>query len=331
MLEDKVKQNLYKLINQYYNILKKQYKKIEPTYKIEKVPSELKQNLLNYEASVFKHIENKKIPFSELFKTNKEKIYSLSPFETKLLRNYIGVYDNGKKQTIEEVSKRLNITKNKASKELKKIMDNFESKTGQELLISEKNKEIKKKINDEEFKKQILKSDITFLNITDNFIEILRQENINTLEELLKITEEQVEKINIQYGYYPNLRILPNRLIEEIHDMGLKFEDEIMISQMFHEYDGVKINKRVSLNKTIKKLIGATRDIISARQFEPELLSRLILDDYLIIDKKINESYMEQKIFDMNQESNLYVYKLEQDIANGVSKRFKKTYIENNN
>ena len=107
MLEDKVKQNLYKLINQYYNILKKQYKKIEPTYKIEKVPSELKQNLLNYEASVFKHIENKKIPFSELFKTNKEKIYSLSPFETKLLRNYIGVYDNGKKQTIEEVSKTL--------------------------------------------------------------------------------------------------------------------------------------------------------------------------------------------------------------------------------
>ena len=331
MLEERVRQNLYKLINQYYKILKKQYKRTEYSYKIEKEPTELKQNLLNYETSIFKYIENKKLPFSELFKMNQESVYSLSPFETELLRNYIGVYDNGKKQTIEEVSKRLDITNNKASTALKEIMDNFESELGQILLIRERNKEIKRKTLDKEYRKQILESDITFLNITDNFLEILRQENINTVNDLLKITEDQVEKINIQYGYYPELRIIPNRLIEEIHDLGLRFEDEIIISQMFHEYDGVKINKRVSLNKTIKKLIGATRDIISARQFEPELLSRLILDDYLIIDKKINESYMEQKIFDMNQESNLYVYKLEQDIANGVSKRFRKTYIENNN
>ena len=327
MLEERVRQNLYKLINQYYKILKKRYKKTEYSYKIEKVPSELKQSLLNYETSIFKYIENKRITFSELFKINQECVYSLSPFETELLRNYIGVFDDGKKQTIEEVSKRLNITKNRASNALKEIMDNFESELGQLLLIKERNKEIKNKIFNKEFRKQILNSDITFLNITDNFIEILRLENINTVKDLLEITEDQVEKMNIQYGYYPELRIIPNRLIEEVHNIGLRFEDEIMISQMQHDDRGITINPKTQICESFDTL----KDAISARQFEPELLSRLNLSDYLSIDRKINECYMQEKIMDMNEKTTEYDEKLRKEKEKGLSKRFRRTHLERNN
>ena len=327
MLEDKVRKNLYKIIDQYYKILKKQYKRTEYSYKIEKIPCELKQNLLNYETSIFKYIEEKRIPFSELFKLKQEQIYSLNELETELLRNYVGIYDNGKKQTIEEVSKRLNIPKSKASTTLKEIMDIFESEAGQKLLINERNKETKDNIYNKDYRKQILNSDITFLNITDNFMDILRQENINTVEDLIKITEKQVESINFKYGYYPELRIIPNRLIEEIHSVGLRFTDEIMISQMFHTYQGITINQKIKLGKEFNSL----KDAISARQFEPELLSRLILDEYIIVDRKINESYMEEKIIDMDQASKLYCYKLQENIEKGITKRFRKTYLENNN
>ena len=331
MLEEKVKNNLYKIINQYYKILKTQQKRIEPTYEIEKVPSELKLNLLNYETSIFKNIENKQFPFTELFRLKQERIYTLMPIETEILRNYVGIYDNGKKQSAEEVARRLEISSYKVSIILKRIMDIFESETGQLQLILERNRYVKERICEKDFRKQILDSDITFFNITDNFIGILRQENINTVKDLLEITEEQLETINMQYGYYSDLKILPSRLIKEIHEMGLRFKDEIMISQMFHEYNGVKINKRIGLTENVCKYIGTIKDVISARQFEPELLSKLNLDDYLNIDKKINESYMEEKIFDMNQDSNYYVYMLEQDISNGVGKRFRKTYVERNN
>lgn len=327
MLEERVRQNLYKLINQYYKILKKRYKKTEYSYKIEKVPSELKQNLLNYETSIFKYIENKRITFSELFKINQECVYSLSPFETELLRNYIGVFDDGKKQTIEEVSKRLNITKNRASNALKEIMDNFESELGQLLLIKERNKEIKNKIFNKEFRNQILNSDITFLNITDNFLEILRLENINTVKDLLEITEDQVEKMNVQYGYYPELRIIPNRLIEEVHNIGLRFEDEIMISQMQHDDRGITINPKTKICESFDTL----KDAISARQFEPELLSRLNLSDYLSIDRKINECYMQEKIMDMNEKTTEYYEELRKEKEKGLSKRFRKTYLKNEN
>lgn len=327
MLEEKVIQNLHKIINQYYKILKKQYKRTEYSYEIEKEPTELKQNLLNYETSIFKYIENKRLPFSELFKTDQETIYALNELETKVLQNYVGVFDDGKKQTIEEVSKRLNIPKSKAATTLKRIMDNFESKTAQSQLTKERNESIKNRIHDKKYREQILKSDITFLNITDNFLGILRQENINTVNDLLKITEYQVEKINIQYGYYPELRIIPNRLIEEVHDLGLKFEDEIMISQMMHDRRGITINRKIKLGETIKSL----KDVISARQFEPELLAQLKLDEYLIIDRKINKGYMEQKIFDMNTKVNEFYEELKKERENGLSKRFRKTYLESNN
>ena len=71
------------------------------------------------------------------------------------------------------------MSSSRVSNTLKKIIDNFESKTGQELLIRERNKNIKEKIYNKEFRKQILNSDITFLNIIDHFIAILSEENIN--------------------------------------------------------------------------------------------------------------------------------------------------------
>lgn len=327
MLEEKVRNNLYRIINQYYKILKNQYRRIEPTYKIEQEPSELKQNLLNYEASIFKYIENKQFPFKELFRLKQERIYSLSAIETEILRIYVGIYDDGKKQSVEEVARRLEMSSSRVSNTLKKIIDNFESKTGQELLIRERNKNIKEKIYNKEFRKQILNSDITFLNITDNFIAILREENINKVEDLLKITEEQVEKMNIQYGYYTNLKIIPNRLIEEIHNIGLRFEDEIMISQMFHEYTGVKINPKIKIGKSFDSI----KDIISARQFEPELLSTLVLKEYLMIDQKINEGYMEEMIMDMSENSLAYNEEIEMNKVKGITKRFIIEYPSDNN
>lgn len=328
MPKEKVRQNLYKLIEQYYRILKKQYKKETHDYKIiEQVPSELKQNILNYETSIFKNIKLKQIPFTQLFNLNQKTIYALSPLETKILRNYVGIYDNGQKQSVEEVSKKLNITTSRVSATLKRIMDIFETETSQKLIINERNKEIKDRIFNKEFKEQILNSDIRFLNITDNFIEILNSENINTVGDIIKLTEDKIEKINIEYGYYNSLKIIPNRLIEEIHSLGLRFEDEIIISQMFHNFDGVIIDS----NSTIGNTFNTIKDAISARQFEPELLSRLNLEDNFKIDTKINKGYMQDKYIDMSEELLVYRAEMQKNKIKEKNYECRKAYYANNN
>ena len=328
MPKEKVRQNLYKLIEQYYRILKKQYKKETHDYKIiEQVPSELKQNILNYETSIFKNIKLKQIPFTQLFNLNQKTIYALSPLETKILRNYVGIYDDGQKQSVEEVSKKLNITTSRVSATLKRIMDIFETETSQKLIINERNKEIKDRIFNKEFKEQILNSDIRFLNITDNFIEILNSENINTVGDIIKLTEDKIEKINIEYGYYNSLKIIPNRLIEEIHSLGLRFEDEIIISQMFHNFDGVIIDS----NSTIGNTFNTIKDAISARQFEPELLSRLNLEDNFKIDTKINKGYMQDKYIDMSEELLVYRAEMQKNKIKEKNYECRKAYYANNN
>ena len=287
MFEEKVRKTLYKLIEQYYRILKKQYKRTEFEYNMVEVQSELEQSLIKYETSIFKYIENKQLPFTELFRLNQERIYSLNEFETELLRIYVGVYDNGKKQSIQEVGKRLDISTNKASTTLKEIMDNFESETGQLLLINDRNNEVRKRIYNKEFRQQILDSDITFLNITDNFLDILRQENINKVNDLLKITKTQIQDMNIQYGYFDNIEIIPQRLIDEIHKLGLRFENEKMIDIIFKKF------KDESNDKTNEK--NVLIDAISARQFEPELLERFDSINDPRIDLVLNIGYIQEK------------------------------------
>ena len=320
MLEERVRQNLYKLIEQYYKILKKQYKRTNLEYSMIEIPNEIKQSIENYEISIFKYINNKQILFTELFKLKQERIYTLNEFETELLRNYIGIYDNGQKQSVQEVSRRLNITTSKASSTLKQIIDMFESETGQLLLINERNNEIKNRIYDEEYRTKILNSDITFLNITDNFIEILREENINTVGELLKITKTQIQNMNIKYGYYDNLEIIPQRLIDEIDELGLKFEKQKMIDAMFKKFKDEQKNDKKS---------NAIIDAISARQFEPELLDKINYINDSRIDLVLNAGYIQKKYIEFKSieiQEKIRIMKMKE-----IDYRHGKIYESNNN
>lgn len=328
MLEQEVLKNLYKLIEQYYRILKKQYKRRDYNYKqVEKKPDELKQSILNYETSIFKNIDQKQIPFTQLFQLNKKTIYALNPQETEILRNYLGVYDNGKKQSVLEISKRFNITTSKTTSILKRIIDMFETKTGQELISEERNKEIKKRITNKTYKEKILNSDIKFLNITDNFMNVLRMEKINTVDDLLKITKKQIRNMNKQYGYYYSLEIIPKRLIDEIHEFGLKFENELMISLMFQNFKGIEIDS----DKTIGSTFDTLTDAICARQFEPELLYRLNLEDNLKIDNKLNRGYMQEKYEEYLSEAYEIQKKVKMMKMNELDYRHGKIYQSRNN
>ena len=96
---------------------------------------------------------------------------------------------------------------------------------------------------------------------------------------------------------------------------------------MFHEYTGVKINPKIKIGKSFDSI----KDIISARQFEPELLSTLVLKEYLMIDQKINEGYMEEMIMDMSENSLAYNEEIEMNKVKGITKRFIIEYPSDNN
>ena len=105
--------------------------------------------------------------------------------------------------------------------------------------------------------------------------------------DLLKITKTQIQDMNIQYGYFDNIEIIPQRLIDEIHKLGLKFEKEKMIDIMFKKF------KDESKKKTNKNNILI--DAISARQFEPELLDKFHSINDPRIDLVLNIGYMQEK------------------------------------
>lgn len=295
MIENCLK-NLNSLINEYYKKIKKDYQKEinkNKFDKLERIHGQKKQQLLEYETSIYKNIEHKKLAFIEILDTKNETPYIFTNLEAQILRHYIGLYDQGKKQPITEISKRFGLPKTKISKILNEIMLYFSTEVFQSIFIEERNEIIRRNL--EILKKEILEYDITFLNITDNFIEILRKEKINTVKDILNINYKQIKNMNIEYGYSSKIIIFPKRIIEEIHSLGLEFKNESMIEKLFEKIEDEPINENIDLGQNLETMI----DLICARQFEPELLNKLNIKQQLDVDMTINNGYMRKIYNDM--------------------------------
>ena len=110
---EKILKNLYELINNYYKHLRiTESKKLKTFAELKQMNSELEQELLEYEVSICKNIENKLIPFTEILNLKEDCAYILTKLETESIRHYIGIYNEGNIQSLEEIGKKLNKSKN---------------------------------------------------------------------------------------------------------------------------------------------------------------------------------------------------------------------------
>lgn len=281
-------QNLYDLINDYHEKLAKNNKKKKYG---------LTQEYLDYNASIYRNIETKLIPFTQIFDLKNENPYILNDFETEVLRHYIGIYNEGKKQTKTEISKIFNVSPKTIDRALKTIIKDFMNPSYQQQFLDERNQIIKKAITNKNNKQKILNQDINLLYITKNLEEILRQANINTIRDLINIDNEIIEQINIEHGYYSNLRIFPKSIINEIHNMGLSFKRETMLKNKNEILNKMEIPIEDLLkiqNNTVK--LKTVSDILLAKQFEPEILETFSIEemleiDWLFSDYRLNDAY----------------------------------------
>ncbi len=275
-------QNLYQLINQYYEKLK-----------IKNKETGITQEMLDYDASIYRNIEYKLIPFTQIFDLNNDNPYILNYFETEVLRQRIGIYNNGEIQTKRKLSKIFNVSPQTIDRTLKIIIRDISSPIYQKQFLDERNELIKKEIVNKKNKEKVLSHDINLLNITENLEEILRLENINTIKDIINIDSETIERINTEYGYYTNLRLFPKSIIEEIHDMGLKFKREKMISKTNDDLKKIEIplGKILDIEDYTIKL-KTVADILLAKQFEPEVLKTLSLEEELQIESLFDNSSM---------------------------------------
>lgn len=297
-MKEKALCNLNDFITRYYKRLKKAFIKEQSLSngEIEPYNSEIQQLVLEYDASIYKNMANKKIEFDQLFK-NKNKAYSFKTTETEILKNYIGIYNDGEKQSINSIAKKLQKSPSTIDITLKKILIHLLDPVFQKKLLDERNKKIK---NNTSIKEKIKNEDITFLNITENFIDILRLENINTINDLLEIDNEKLKDMNIKHGYDSERIIFPKRIVEEIHSLGLIFKNDEIFEKMYE--NDIEFSKETQLR--LKMQFKSVIDILSAKQFEPELLNILDPIERLDIEKQIGEAFID-KVNDYNDEEEL--------------------------
>ena len=298
---EKVLYNLYELINECFDYLNYEYKKeLRLCTEFKQINSEIEQQQLDYEVSIYKNIEQKLMPFTQIFNTKQPCAYTLTEKETKIIRYFIGLFTNGEKQTIKQLEKKLKIKEY----EIKEIIENIRKELlntfFQEQIIYERNEQIKQnmveKKSRQSIKEYILKQDINFLVMTNNMEKILRMMNINTIEDIININKKTIINLNIQYGYNNELILFPKRIIYQIHSLGLSFKNEELLQKLLEAYselDTIPIDEIYIEQHAL--YIDSVLDILSAQQFEPEILNTLELNDQLRIDRILTRGYKQQQ------------------------------------
>lgn len=310
-------ENLYELFNNHYIRLKKQYEKelqSETYYDFVYNNSYIKQQLLDYEVSIYKNIKNKLIPFTEIFDLKNNNPYILNDFESEVLRTYIGIYNDGKKQSKKEISKIFNVSPSKIDRTLNIIISDFLYPTYQQQFLQERNQLIKDNLKNNSFKEVILKLDINFLTMTQNLEEILRNININTIEDILNIDIKTILDMNIEYGYNTNLRLFPTRIIDEIHELGLTFKSEKLLEEIAEAYMPLQITteEEIDIQEHVMN-IETVLDLLLAQQFEPEILDTMDLNERLKVDRLINNNNIQNQYVRISQEISEQTIKLIQN------------------
>ena len=289
MLEEKTiiksLNNLYELIDNYYLTLQKKEKRNHnDNYEILKIENtELEQQVLDYQISIFTNTKNKKIPFTQLFDLNNDNPYMLNDIETEIIRQYIGIYTEGKKESIENLSKTFNTSTIEITKTINSILKDFLNPDFQREFLKERNEMIRKNLNNQNVLKTLLNEDIEFLNIYENMIYILRNKNINTVKDLINMDFKVIKGINKEYGQDPKRVLFPKKIIDEIHDLGLQFKDKRYIN-LIESYDDTPNDKIKNItNKKIETML----DFECAYQFEPEIIKTFNVKERLELDKII--------------------------------------------
>lgn len=300
---DKLLKNIYTIINNYNNEIKQQYRLEISNNLSDKMihfRSRIEQKKLDYEVSIFKNIEKKEIQFSELLDVHNDTPYTLNSFETKIFRTYIGMYNNGKIQTLDEISKKFNQPKELIGVIITEILEEMHKPYFQRFLITERNN--KKQGN-------TLKKDISYLTMTDNLEEIFRSMNINKVEDIINMTKRQICLMNIQYGYNAEEILPPTRIIKQIYELGFEMKETEIFDIIFKKYS--KENKTKIIDTELQEhatYIDTKLDIISVQQFEPEILNTLDSIERLQLDASINEGFMKNQVLKASEEIMFKLY-----------------------
>ena len=301
---EKILKNLYELINNYYNNLRiTESKELKTFTQLKQMNSELEQELLEYEVSIYKNIENKLIPFTQILNLKEDCAYTLTKLETESIRHYIGIYNEGNIQSLEEIGKKLNKSKNQIKRAIETALTEMSTIDFQEQLLNERNEIIRKSTKEKQMKKNLMNQDISFLLMTDNLENIFRLMKINTIKDLLSIDEKTIYYLNIQYGYNTEYRILPKRIIRQIHALGLEFKREDLIEKILNLYNKIDVIPLEQLDIPEPALYVETLyDLVSAQQFEPELLNTLDLNEILRVDRIIAGNYQQRQYLNLIEE-----------------------------
>lgn len=294
---EKIINNMYNLINKFYRNLKISNNneiKIYDDFKQEN--TDLEQVLLEYNASIYKNIEQKQLLFEQILDVREESAYTLTEIETEILRQYIGIYNDGEGRNLETIAKIFNKSSEKIKEVLEQALLEMLNPFFQEQVLTERNEIIKEASQNKFMKQQLLEQDINFLIMTDNLEEIFKLMNINTIKDLLNIDAKTIQYLNIQYGYNTNFKVFPKRIIKQIHELGLEFKNEELIKKLHRAYiklDEIPLEK-IDIEVPVLHM-ETVYDLVCAQQFEPELLDTLDLNEKLYVDRMISGNYRQRE------------------------------------
>ena len=182
-----------------------------------------------------------KIPFTQIFDLNNDTPYDLKIKEANIIRIYIGLYDNGQSMNIEYISRLYNESYRAMSYDIGEIMRKmFKYST----LIEERNALLKEGLKSKKLKEKILNSDLEILNISEHFLQEFRNNDLNTVNDLISIDSKTMKDITEKLS----LEIFPLHIINCIHNIGLRFNEEIE-----NEINQYKQKQKIRIQKIYKK------------------------------------------------------------------------------
>lgn len=215
---------------------------------IEKCLNQLYRILSYYHFNSGEEYQKKLIPFTQIFDLKNDNPYNLTTEEANIIRIYIGLYNEGTPQNIEYIANLCCKSKYGVFKLIVTIIGKICSYPN---LIEERNYLIRQGIENQNIKEKILDMDIEILEISEQLTQELKNINIKTIRDLTNINLKEIKNLTKKY----QCNIFPINIIENIHDIGLTFNEEI-------ENEITKFNYEIEQNlQKIKKQIMYTKYI----------------------------------------------------------------------
>ena len=186
----------------------------------------------------FEECQKLMIPFTQIFDLNNDNPYNLTKEEANIIRIYIGLYNNGKSQSEEFISKLYGVS----SKTIfYKIIEISKKICDYPKLLEERNDLLREGVKSKKIKEKILNLDLELLEISEDFIQELKNNNINTIGDLICINLKTVK--NIEKKFY--LKVFPLHIIECIHSIGLSFNEKIENEILNYKQEQEKIVEKI--------------------------------------------------------------------------------------